>query len=323
MNRIFFGVAIGFAIFFAMGIGIVEASPSTKDKGGGVVIKQEEMTELVEEHTWRFTAAGFFPKHLPDAYTGEVVLADLDLADIPDEVQGVWYYDDLVAGEWIFWIPGIGGSLTALVGGTDYSVSISGPCRWVIPLPPRVEQVVIGGLTVRLMCDNVGVCVQEVPESLAEGILLIAPATLQFLAERNYEVWVYPELYDPKTGEYQDPAGSVVNGRSYSDHCTIHPFDYMFSDKTVIHELGHALDRKLGWVSCGDSSSISDFEAIVSQEQYYGPRILEDVTYGGVVELWANQFQSIFLQKSGLADFCVHCPQGCDYIRQVAENPRS
>ena len=136
MNRIFFGVAIGFAIFFAMGIGIVEASPSTKDKGGGVVIKQEEMTELVEEHTWRFTAAGFFPKHLPDAYTGEVVLADLDLADIPDEVQGVWYYDDLAA-EWIFWIPGVGGDLLVLEGGliADYNVLVSGACDWTIPLP--------------------------------------------------------------------------------------------------------------------------------------------------------------------------------------------
>ena len=87
-------------------------------------------------HTWSFTTEGFFPKHLPDAYTGEVVLADLDLASIPDEVQGVWYYDDLAA-EWIFWIPGVGGELTTLKGGlvADYNVLVSGACDWSIPLP--------------------------------------------------------------------------------------------------------------------------------------------------------------------------------------------
>jgi len=87
-------------------------------------------------HIWSFTTAGFFPKHLPDAYTGEVVLADLDLADIPAQVQGVWYYDDL-AGEWIFWIPGVGGKLTTLKGGleADYSILVSGACDWSIPLP--------------------------------------------------------------------------------------------------------------------------------------------------------------------------------------------
>ena len=83
--------------------------------------------------TWSFTAAGFFPKHLPDSYTGEVVLADLVLADIPDEIQGVWYHD----GDWIFWVPEVGGDLLVLEGGlvADYNVLVSGACDWIIPLP--------------------------------------------------------------------------------------------------------------------------------------------------------------------------------------------
>jgi len=34
--------------------------------------------------------AGFFPKHLPDSYTRQVMLASPDPATIPPEVQGVW-----------------------------------------------------------------------------------------------------------------------------------------------------------------------------------------------------------------------------------------
>lgn len=92
--------------------------------------------EILVTCTWSFSAAGFFPKHLPDAYTGEVVLADLVLADIPAEVQGVWYDD---AGTWIFWMKGAPdpGDLLVLQGGllADYNVLVSGACDWIIPLP--------------------------------------------------------------------------------------------------------------------------------------------------------------------------------------------
>ena len=85
-------------------------------------------------HDWSFCSPGFFPHHLPDSYFGEVVLGALNLATIPTEVQGVWYND---AGDWLFWVPGIGGELTTLHGGTvaDYGVLVSGPCDWEIPLP--------------------------------------------------------------------------------------------------------------------------------------------------------------------------------------------
>jgi hypothetical protein len=89
------------------------------------------------EDTWCFTAAGFFPEHLPDTYTGEVVLADIPLVSIPEEIQGVWYYDDILA-DWIFWIPGVGGDLLVLKGGTvaNYTVLVSGECCWTIELTP-------------------------------------------------------------------------------------------------------------------------------------------------------------------------------------------
>jgi len=88
-------------------------------------------------HTWPFCAAGFFPQHLPDSYTEQVVLADLDPGTIPGEVQGVYRYD-CNAMEWKFWAPGAPGTtLTTLGGGHtyDYMVAVTGDCDWNIPLP--------------------------------------------------------------------------------------------------------------------------------------------------------------------------------------------
>jgi len=56
--------------------------------------------------TWSFCAPGFFPKHLPDSYYGYSELASIDLGTIPDEVQGVYWYD-CNAVEWKFWAPGV------------------------------------------------------------------------------------------------------------------------------------------------------------------------------------------------------------------------
>jgi hypothetical protein len=89
----------------------------------------------VPSHTWQFYAAGFYGQHLPDAYDGEVILADLDTADIPDEVQLILYYDPALL-DWVFWVPGVGGDLISLTGQFyQYYVSVSGACTWVIPLP--------------------------------------------------------------------------------------------------------------------------------------------------------------------------------------------
>lgn len=86
-------------------------------------------------HTWQFYAAGFYGQHLPDAYDGEVVLADLDPADIPDQVQFVLYYDPALL-DYVFWAPAAGGDLISLTGQFyQYYVLVSGACQWEIPLP--------------------------------------------------------------------------------------------------------------------------------------------------------------------------------------------
>ena len=88
-------------------------------------------------HTWSLCVPGFFPKHLPDSYTGQVILADLDLGTIPSAMQGVYWFD-CTAMEWKFWAPGAPGTtLTTLGGGHtyDYMVSVTDACEWDILLP--------------------------------------------------------------------------------------------------------------------------------------------------------------------------------------------
>ncbi|MDR9459680.1 MAG: hypothetical protein RI591_05985, partial [Dehalococcoidia bacterium] len=87
-------------------------------------------------HTWPFCTAGFFPAHMPDSYSGEVVLADLNPTTIPPEVQGVYWYD-CSTSDWKFWAPGVPGTtLTNLGGGHtyDYMVTVTGSCDWEIPI---------------------------------------------------------------------------------------------------------------------------------------------------------------------------------------------
>ena len=63
------------------------------------------------------------------------MLADLDLATIPDEVEGVWWYDPAIL-DYRFWVPGIGGDLPTLTGQFyNYTVLVTGACQWEIPLP--------------------------------------------------------------------------------------------------------------------------------------------------------------------------------------------
>ena len=85
--------------------------------------------------TWSFPQLGFFPKHLPDSFTDEVVLADL-VPDLPDQVIGVFFWDDKDL-EWKFWAPGVGGVTLQTLGGGhtyDYMVGVNGSCKWVISL---------------------------------------------------------------------------------------------------------------------------------------------------------------------------------------------
>ena len=87
---------------------------------------------------WSFCKSGFFPKHLPDSYTGHVLLADL--VDVPSEVQGVYWYD-CNAMEWLFWAPGAPGCTLPILGGGhtyDFMVALTGSCDWEIPLPTPI-----------------------------------------------------------------------------------------------------------------------------------------------------------------------------------------
>ena len=87
-----------------------------------------------ETHTWAFCSSGFFPKHLSDSFYGSVQLGTL--ADVPSDVQGIYWYD-CVTLQWKFWAPGAPGcTLTTLGGGHtfDYMVAVTGACTWQVPL---------------------------------------------------------------------------------------------------------------------------------------------------------------------------------------------
>ena len=82
---------------------------------------------------WSFYSSGFFPKHLADSYHGQVALNDL--VDVPDEVQGVYWWN---GDDWLFWAPGVPGTTLATLGGGhtfDYMVAVTTACEWTIPLP--------------------------------------------------------------------------------------------------------------------------------------------------------------------------------------------
>jgi len=99
----------------------------------GYIVVGEGGPPALEQHTWAFSTAGFFPKHLPDSYIGSVVLKEL--GNIPPEVQGVYYND---FGTWKFWAPGAPETTLVTLGGGhtyDYAVVVAGNCEWDIPLP--------------------------------------------------------------------------------------------------------------------------------------------------------------------------------------------
>jgi len=88
------------------------------------------------KHIWSFSHRGSFPEHLPDSFTGEVVIAEL-VPDPPDQVQGVYLWDDNDL-EWKFWAPGAPGTTLQTLRGDgeyDYMVTVADPCEWEILLP--------------------------------------------------------------------------------------------------------------------------------------------------------------------------------------------
>ena len=85
-------------------------------------------------HTWAFYSWDFVPKHLPDWFTGTVDLSQID--DMPQEIQGVYKFDD-VTSTWLYWVQDAPGcTLDILEGGlfADYMISHCGSSKWEIPL---------------------------------------------------------------------------------------------------------------------------------------------------------------------------------------------
>jgi hypothetical protein len=108
---------VGITMIFAIPPGVVKVKASS------------------ETHTFNFVVPCCFPKHLPDDFTGSVIVAGLP--NVPSEVQGVYWYDCDSMG-WKFWAPGAPGCTLANLGGGhtyDYQVAVTDDCDWSVPLP--------------------------------------------------------------------------------------------------------------------------------------------------------------------------------------------
>ena len=114
--RIAIGLLLGIILVVAIPPGVLKVQASS------------------ETHNLIFSTLGCFPKHLPDSYLGEVALVALDIDTIPDEVQGVYWWN---GDEWLFWAPGAPGCSLSTIGGghtLDYLMCVTGPCDWEIAL---------------------------------------------------------------------------------------------------------------------------------------------------------------------------------------------
>jgi len=89
------------------------------------IVNLEVLTSIA---TWTIPNSGIFPRHLPDTFTGTIVL---DTLIPPTDIQGVYYENGT------FWASGAPGcTLSHLEGGkvADYIIAATGACEWEIPL---------------------------------------------------------------------------------------------------------------------------------------------------------------------------------------------
>ena len=121
--------------FYNVKLEILDAKDVSTSRTKVDYIMVDMVDESYSEQTWDFPSLGYFPRHLPDDYFGQVVLDDLDPdTDIPWQVQGIYHESGA------YWAPGAPAGaieLDKLLGGlsADYMVSIAGECNWVISLP--------------------------------------------------------------------------------------------------------------------------------------------------------------------------------------------
>jgi len=118
--------------FYSVNLKILDAEDVTTSR-----TKLDYITvgEGYREYTLNFPSLGYFPRHLPDDYFGQVVLDDLDPEGIPWQVQGIYHESGA------YWAPPPAPAgdvpLDELIGGlhADYMISVASDCDWVIPLP--------------------------------------------------------------------------------------------------------------------------------------------------------------------------------------------
>ena len=112
-------------LYTALGLGV--------GIGGYYLYKSITPDDIITDTsiTWIFPKADSWSKHLPDAFTGAVVLDNLT---VPISLQGVYWFN-MNTGVWDFWGPGApGNTLATLVAGEDYLITVSQACEWTIPL---------------------------------------------------------------------------------------------------------------------------------------------------------------------------------------------
>lgn len=127
------GTAVAYTVL-GLGVGI----------GGYFWYKSMNPDDIITDTdiTWIFPKAGAWSKHLPDDFTGAVVLDNIiDTVPPIDGIPGYGYavqsvsWFNIGTEVWDFWGPGAPGTtLATLVAGEDYLIMVAQACEWTIPL---------------------------------------------------------------------------------------------------------------------------------------------------------------------------------------------
>jgi hypothetical protein len=198
-----------------------------------------------ETHTWAFCSSGFFPKHLSDSFYGSVQLGNL--ADVPSEVQGVYWYDCATL-QWKFWAPGAPGCTLTTGGGGhtyDYMVAVTGVCMWEVPLSSGTPT----PTTTPAPKPEVYILWSEIITELDDAVPGLSMA-LETITQQDLEI--------------------IITGTATEDN-------YIYNFATNLEEKEHFWDvRVMSIVSSGGESSFNISSQLngISLEQYIAGRII-------------------------------------------------
>ena len=95
---------------------------------------------------------------------------------------------------------------------------------------------------------------------------------------------------------------------------TIYVKDSMYTTTTVVHEIGHYVDCKTGYISESE-----EFEAIYTEEMsnFVDKYTPPEHNYDTALEYFAESFENCFVDAEGMQNVC---PKTYDYIMEVVEN---